>query len=585
MSSWQKNYSKKKYFINNNLKTNIENNISYTTSIKPVNIMSLDEIIQLIKSYGFRYEIINNIVPNAMGIGDLLWNINHLQNNIWSVPLFFNVYLFLFNSYYPNPKNALEFRLILLNDILSNHSTLKKSDIIFYFNENKYHIYNNKFQYDKISSFALNLNINFPKYPINDYIIFHTKLRLFTHNIPNDYSSVKTQIQNFCKSFKCKYKIIILGERYMASSLESKMLGITTIYNELLSLSIHNNIIDLSEGNIYDNLNYDNFKKDIGIIKDAKYNIHIGIGGQFSFSLLFSGNIIHYCKDLHNDSDIRNIAYNSNLKNYNGFSEFTKFEKYMNENLSENLIVSSSINNEYIRYISGGKLGDFIFQLSIIQNNYIKTGKKGILYIANIGDNFVKGLDIAYNDTKDFILKQEYIKDYKIYNNELYDINLSSWRDTVHMKEQNWFELFRNTFNIEFGLIQWINNIPIKLELENKILIGFSLIRDNKNINMKELLSKYDETELHFVCLDENEYINFKNKTGMNISYTRCKDIFELTILINSCKMYIGNFSAPLCIAIALYKKCIGITPTGFILDKILIKDAPKYWPHLFLIY
>lgn len=580
MSSWVNNnrYLTKRYIVPNK---------EAITIVKPKTLFPITQIIEIIKSYGFRFETLDyKPIPNAMGLGDLLWNIVHLQDSIWPIPLFYNIYFFTFDIYYPNPKNALEFRLILLNDILSNHNTLKKSDIIFYLNENINEHYNTSFQYQKIKSFKLDINIILPKYPIDDYIIFHTKLRLYPYQKSDDYSLVKKQILNFCKSFKCKYKIIILGERNMASSLESKTLGITTIYNELLSLSTHNNIIDLSEDNIYDNLNYNNFKKDIGIIKDAKYNIHIGIGGQFSFSLLFSDNIIHYCINLYNNTDNRNIAYNPNIKNYNGFSEFTKFEEYMNDNLSNNSTICNNINNnDYITYISGGKLGDFIFQLGIIQDNYIKTGKKGILYIANIGDKFVKGLEVAYNDTKDFIFKQDYIIDYKIYNNEAYDINLSLWRDNVFIKEQNWFELFRNTYNVDFGTTQWINNIPINDDLSGKILISHSLIRENKNINIKDILSKYDETELHFICLDENEYYNFKNKSGLDIPYTICKNVFELFVSINSCKLFIGNFSAPLCIALSLYKKCIGIAPTGYRLDHILIKDIPKYWPHFFLIY
>ena len=69
-------------------------------------------------------------------------------------------------------------------------------------------------------------------------------------------------------------------------------------------------------------------------------------------------------------------------------------------------------------YISGGKLGDFIHQLSVIKYNYDNFGKKGVLYLANIGDNFSLGLERAYNDTKDIILKQDYILDYQLYNNQ-----------------------------------------------------------------------------------------------------------------------------------------------------------------------
>jgi hypothetical protein len=81
-----------------------------------------------------------------------------------------------------------------------------------------------------------------------------------------------------------------------------------------------------------------------------------------------------------------------------------------------------------IIYISGGLLGDFIHQLSIINEVYIKTKKKGVLYIANIGDTFRNGLDKTYNDLYEIVILQEYIEDFKIYNNEKYDIDLSIWR-------------------------------------------------------------------------------------------------------------------------------------------------------------
>jgi len=36
-----------------------------------------------------------------------------------------------------------------------------------------------------------------------------------------------------------------------------------------------------------------------------------------------------------------------------------------------------------IIYKASGLLGDFILQLSVIAENYYKTGRKGILYISN----------------------------------------------------------------------------------------------------------------------------------------------------------------------------------------------------------
>ena len=50
-----------------------------------------------------------------------------------------------------------------------------------------------------------------------------------------------------------------------------------------------------------------------------------------------------------------------------------------------NIMDSDKPEEEYISYIAGGLFGDFFHQLSVIKEKYMQTGKKGILYIANIG--------------------------------------------------------------------------------------------------------------------------------------------------------------------------------------------------------
>ena len=70
-------------------------------------------------------------------------------------------------------------------------------------------------------------------------------------------------------------------------------------------------------------------------------------------------------------------------------------------------------------------MGDLIHNLSVINENFYKTGRKGILYIENIGDTFHTGLEYTYNDTYDIISKQKYIKTYKIRDDEAFQIDLN----------------------------------------------------------------------------------------------------------------------------------------------------------------
>ncbi len=239
--------------------------------------------------------------------------------------------------------------------------------------------------------------------------------------------------------------------------------------------------------------------------------------------------------------------------------------------------------SDCITYISGGKLGDFILQLGVIHANYTRTGKKGILYIANIGDKFARGVKTAYDDTKEFIMKQEYIYDYQIYHDESYDVNLSSWRENVFSGDKNWYELFYKTFNIPFGISSWVTCIPVDDTLHDIVLIAHSLQRENNTIDMKKLLRSYAPSKLRFICLDENEYISFTSKYDISIPPIRCSNIMELLISINSCKLFIGNLSAPFTCAIALHKPCIGITPTSQVheIDIRLLNNINRYWPHV----
>jgi hypothetical protein len=63
---------------------------------------------------------------------------------------------------------------------------------------------------------------------------------------------------------------------------------------------------------------------------------------------------------------------------------------------------------KHIVYVSGGKLGDLIHQLSIISEMYLTTERKGVLYLRP--DHFNSNYLITYNDTYNLITQQPYIE-------------------------------------------------------------------------------------------------------------------------------------------------------------------------------
>ena len=128
------------------------------------------------------------------------------------------------------------------------------------------------------------------------------------------------------------------------------------------------------------------------------------------------------------------------------------------------------MSEEYIIYISGGYLGDFFHQLSIINELWIKTGKKGILYISELHQNFRKSIEETFTETYDIVTIQNYIHEYKIYNGEYYDINLSQWRNNLHTNT-TLIDAFQINYNISFGKNKWLNHIYFDKIWQEKIVI------------------------------------------------------------------------------------------------------------------
>lgn len=104
------------------------------------------------------------------------------------------------------------------------------------------------------------------------YIVFHT---VYQRN--SCFNNFLNPLIDFFKSFKCKYKIIILGERHSVENIDEP---VTTIYNELLLLKNNNEVIDLTYDQI-SNVSLDKLKCDVRIIHNAETNIGFGFGYHF----------------------------------------------------------------------------------------------------------------------------------------------------------------------------------------------------------------------------------------------------------------------------------------------------------------
>ena len=209
-------------------------------------------------------------------------------------------------------------------------------------------------------------------------------------------------------------------------------------------------------------------------------------------------------------------------------------------------------------YASGGFLGDFVHQLSVINENFLNTGRKGVLYIANNvgGDRFRFELSKTYQDTYKLVTTQRYIKEYKVYNNEHYDINLSSWRKSPLLYTTSWDFIFQDTYNVPWGKNKWID-VPVEECWKDIILVSTTSYRNPYNVDYKEICERYGDAVL-FISLNKEEYTRFVET--YNIESIKCfipNDIYSLCVAIHSCKLFIGNLSSPLAFAYGMHKQSV----------------------------
>jgi ADP-heptose:LPS heptosyltransferase len=71
---------------------------------------------------------------------------------------------------------------------------------------------------------------------------------------------------------------------------------------------------------------------------------------------------------------------------------------------------------------------------------------------------------------------------------------------------------------------------------------------DNTTEMYRKKLKKYDSVS--FICFDKKQYENFKLKDEYPVIYV--DNLYDFAVKINSCKLFVGNQSAPMALAVAL---------------------------------
>uniref|UniRef100_A0A6C0BLH3 Uncharacterized protein n=1 Tax=viral metagenome TaxID=1070528 RepID=A0A6C0BLH3_9ZZZZ len=142
------------------------------------------------------------------------------------------------------------------------------------------------------------------------YVVVHTKVRFETREQMNHFEQNQRQmLSDFCSHYQDPQHrtIVILGERVAENCVETKNLGITTVYQEWLRLGDGGSgdeggyggtlspLIDWTQDSLNSgNPEYQQFERDLRLIHHADANIVIGIGGALTMCQACSLNTLCY---------------------------------------------------------------------------------------------------------------------------------------------------------------------------------------------------------------------------------------------------------------------------------------------------
>lgn len=233
--------------------------------------------------------------------------------------------------------------------------------------------------------------------------------------------------------------------------------------------------------------------------------------------------------------------------------------------------------NKTITYLHSCNAGDLIGALAGIREIYRKYGKKAIIYQQlDIPGHYMAGLVHSVKDDKGtqvtmnqkmfdmvrpLLLAQEYIEDFRMYNDEQIEIDLNVIRESVVAEEGKppRIEAPKKFANIPNGALPgwtllgyppmacdlsepWIDTSGLTVVFQSYILIN----RTERYLNKKmdySFLKKY-EKELLFTGTEREHYL-FCKEFGLDFPRLGIDNFMELAAVMNMCLFFVGNQSFP----------------------------------------
>ena len=230
-----------------------------------------------------------------------------------------------------------------------------------------------------------------------------------------------------------------------------------------------------------------------------------------------------------------------------------------------------------IRYVSGGMIGDFLHQLSVVNETYIRTGRKGHIFIADTGGPFRRGLAATFADIRRVVESQPYVASFSLYTGQPTDVNLSLWRNHPNLYDHSWAQIFENTYRVPWGKHPWIRANGNET-YNNTTFLSVTPNRPCTDLDFTYILSKLPGTVVFFATEDGQETYFLERFRIPSIPLVRVHTFDELVHALAGCRMFVGTLSMPLALADALGKDRIALMPDSP--DRFIASRTPK--PYIF---
>jgi len=232
-------------------------------------------------------------------------------------------------------------------------------------------------------------------------------------------------------------------------------------------------------------------------------------------------------------------------------------------------------------YLGGGKLGDFIYGLSICKYNYEISGYKAIIYISERGDFFETSLEVTYNSLYPILMNQDWCEDFKIYNNEIIDVDLVKFRQSKLLYNNTFLEIFFNDF-LKINPpknFHWIKHEKNQLFKDSLIINRSKKYFHNSSIKeYSKIIEQFQKS--YFIYFDKSQFEVFPLKEYC-IPY-HVKNLYEFFTIINSSKLFIGNQTGSTAMASSLNVNRIteldGSIDSNFFYNDVKYYDNFKYF-------